>query len=452
MSSFVFVLSFLLLCLHSLLSNAAKTTTAAAPAAAAPVAPQPFVSSSANAADDGIVEEHGWVQPPSKEQIEASVAKVVSRAQTAAQKIGNWIGGLVNRNTNTAGTSFAEVEAEAEMEVEAETEMEAEAEVEAETEVDAEADADADAELDADAEAEMEADADSESEVDAEAQLDAEAEAEAEVESEAEVDAESEAEAEAEIDAMDFHSDVNTLMEVFETAEVHGITAPWYPSAVKVVTGMKSGAAFPAGGKFRVVLHTTEGSSAAGAANAYKAAGGTNPHFTVTFEKQAFVVNQHIPITHAGRALKRPAGTCNTNNAHAIQIEIVGFAEKVKTLPDAYLDGIGTLVRWIQGQTGVQKTAPKFLPYPASYANKQGQRFTCATWAAFNGGTDTSHTTRMAHHPRRDCFDFIHVSHLSSSSPFLSVCQFAVTSTSRTTLTVIRVKSTSRASSQRCLK
>lgn len=121
-----------------------------------------------------------------------------------------------------------------------------------------------------------------------------------------------------------------------------------------------------------------------GAFAAYRSAGGVNPHFTITFEGGHFKAYQHASIYYGGCALRHPSGTCNTNNAHAVQIEIVGFATKSSQWPEAYLKGIASVLDWISATVGVKASAPTFLSYPSSYGNTK-VRMSCSTWLPFNG-------------------------------------------------------------------
>jgi hypothetical protein len=57
------------------------------------------------------------------------------------------------------------------------------------------------------------------------------------------------------------------------------------------------------GGPFKIVHHTTEGGTYAGAKAAYKA-NKSDPHFTVSGDQ----VVQHIDTAFAARALKNPPG------------------------------------------------------------------------------------------------------------------------------------------------
>lgn len=112
------------------------------------------------------------------------------------------------------------------------------------------------------------------------------------------------------------------------------------------------------GGPFKIVHHTTEGSSAAGAFAAFKA-NRSDPHFTV----DATTIYQHIDTDTASRALKNLADGVQTNRDSAIQIEVVGFAHRPKIR--ATLDNVRRLCRWLEATHSIPKVWPNGLPKPA---------------------------------------------------------------------------------------
>jgi hypothetical protein len=77
-------------------------------------------------------------------------------------------------------------------------------------------------------------------------------------------------------------------------------------------------------GRWKLLLHTTEGHNIAGAVSAYREHNSW-PHFTVSFEERRRV--QHVDMALPARALRSGGGVVRTNGAHVIQVEIVGFAE-----------------------------------------------------------------------------------------------------------------------------
>lgn len=166
----------------------------------------------------------------------------------------------------------------------------------------------------------------------------------------------------------------------------------WYQNAEKVELP-NSGSMYTT--PWRGVLHTTEGATAAGAIAAYRR-NYSAPHFTVTFEGGSFKVYQHIALDKAARSLKNALGGVQTNRTRCIQIEIVGEATHISTISDQYLNGIGSLMRWIETNTQIQRTAPMFKPYPSSYGNN-GVRFTAAQWNEFNGWCGHMHVPENDH-------------------------------------------------------
>lgn len=159
----------------------------------------------------------------------------------------------------------------------------------------------------------------------------------------------------------------------------------WLPGAQII-------AATTAGGSYidvpwRVILHTTEGTSIEGAISAYRRHGGW-PHMTVDIGQRRIV--QHYPFSVSARALKNTAGGVETNRARAIQIEIVGQAARMHELGAEDLKWLGgTVLRPIVEAFAIPKSAPAFVPYPQSYGLKASQRMGRDKWLA--GGFVAAH-------------------------------------------------------------
>lgn len=123
----------------------------------------------------------------------------------------------------------------------------------------------------------------------------------------------------------------------------------WHPGAIRAPIAGQAGGT-PAAGEPKIVLHTTEGSSIAGAESAYRASGGSAPHFTVS----PTALHQHIPVNRTAYSLQHPGGTPETNRAGlVIQIEQVGFAASSGDWSNEYYARVAALCRWIARQTGV---------------------------------------------------------------------------------------------------
>ena len=109
------------------------------------------------------------------------------------------------------------------------------------------------------------------------------------------------------------------------------------------------------GGPFKIVHHTTEGSSAAGALAAFKK-NKSDPHFTVDGMK----ILQHIDTSEGARALRNAPGGVQTNRDSAIQIELVGFAGARKNTPA--LQNVARLLRWLEAQHKIPAVWPNGPP------------------------------------------------------------------------------------------
>lgn len=119
------------------------------------------------------------------------------------------------------------------------------------------------------------------------------------------------------------------------------------------------------GGPFKIVHHTTEGSTAQGAMDAFRR-NRSDPHFTV----DANGVFQHIDTLEAARALRNDVGGVQTNRDSAIQIELVGFAHLPKDRKA--LINLARLCRWLEAVHGVPKAWPAGFPRPAKNGRDPG--------------------------------------------------------------------------------
>jgi hypothetical protein len=119
------------------------------------------------------------------------------------------------------------------------------------------------------------------------------------------------------------------------------------------------------GGPFKIVHHTTEGSSAAGAFGAFRT-NRSDPHFTV----DATTIYQHIDTNEGARALRNDPGGVQTNRDSAIQIELVGFAHLRKN-PKALIN-VARLCRWIEQTHGVPRKWPAGVPKTSTTGKDPG--------------------------------------------------------------------------------
>jgi len=106
---------------------------------------------------------------------------------------------------------------------------------------------------------------------------------------------------------------------------------------------------------WRIVWHTTEGNTAAGAISTFRR-NNSWPHFTV----DETTVYQHVDTDVASRALRNPAGGVQTNRWHAVQIELVARAASEKSR--ALLTNAAALARWIEQTHSIPRTWPAGWP------------------------------------------------------------------------------------------
>ena len=144
-------------------------------------------------------------------------------------------------------------------------------------------------------------------------------------------------------------------------------------------------------GPFKIVHHTTEGSSAQGAFAAFRA-NRSDPHFTVDSSK----IYQHIDTSKAARALRNAAGGVQTNRDSAIQIEVVGFAHRPKVM--ATLKNVQKLCNWLEAEHGIPKLWPNGLPKPAvNGRDPGGHNRNAANWDGKGGHYGHSQVPENTH-------------------------------------------------------
>lgn len=120
------------------------------------------------------------------------------------------------------------------------------------------------------------------------------------------------------------------------------------------------------GGPKKIVHHTTEGSTAAGAMETFLK-NGSEPHFTV----DNVHIWQHLDTDHHAYCLRnKPAGNPETNKDGAIQIEIVGFAHLAKGA--ATLENVAKLCRWLEEMHDIPREWPNGYPKPAENGKDPG--------------------------------------------------------------------------------
>lgn len=154
------------------------------------------------------------------------------------------------------------------------------------------------------------------------------------------------------------------------------------------------------GGPMKILLHTTEGSTAAAAFAAFRIHGSW-PTFTVDPNTRRRY--QHYDTNGAARALKNLSGGVETNRDGVIQIEIVGFAGQSHTWSSEVLQWLGeqVIAPIVAAHPSINlDNHPTFYGEDAGFTIASAsarQRMSYAAWDAFNGICGHQHAPENDH-------------------------------------------------------
>lgn len=147
----------------------------------------------------------------------------------------------------------------------------------------------------------------------------------------------------------------------------------------------------------KLLIHDTEGDSIEGAIGSYRTHNSW-PHMTVECRYgRRYERVGHLDLDVAARALKNLPGGVQTNTDGVIQIEVVGFVNKINTDVDWAWFGanvVGPICRTM-GIPLVSTVA--WVPYPQSYGSKAAQRLSFAEWSAYRGVLGHQHCPENEH-------------------------------------------------------
>lgn len=142
-------------------------------------------------------------------------------------------------------------------------------------------------------------------------------------------------------------------------------------------------------GPFRIVHHTTEGSSATGAFSAFEM-NRSDPHFTVDNTR----IYQHVDTAVAARSLANDPGGVETNHEMAIQIEVVAFAGKPKNINT--LHNVARLCRWLETNHNIPQVWPNGLPR-TGVSDPGGHNRNATEWKTKGGHYGHCHVPENIH-------------------------------------------------------
>lgn len=161
----------------------------------------------------------------------------------------------------------------------------------------------------------------------------------------------------------------------------------WLPGYERVtVTGCTGPGSYRAGYPWRWVAHTTESpaGSMPGIINLFQNQPCSTPHFAIDPATGRRV--QFIPLGWSAAALRGGRGGVETNRAHCIQTEIIGYAKDQAGRSAAELDFIGDHVAAIVA-AGVPLNLGHVHPTTGEngYGERGAVRMTPTQWRAFDG-------------------------------------------------------------------
>lgn len=174
---------------------------------------------------------------------------------------------------------------------------------------------------------------------------------------------------------------VELKRKIEEAGDVPGIENGWHPDATR--TQVQGGIGAYLNVPAKLVWHTTEGVS-------LPAYSGTHPHFTLN--PKTGQLWQHIPIHSGAMALENDAGGVETNRAHAIQVELIGYAAQTQGWSDADYANVAKLARWIEKHAGVARRCAVDFHSASSVVRLSG-----SAWLAYAGHLGHQHVPENAH-------------------------------------------------------
>lgn len=172
------------------------------------------------------------------------------------------------------------------------------------------------------------------------------------------------------------------------------MTIEWLPYAQRSATF--NGAGSHLEGKWKIILHSTEGGTVNGALAAYRNSL-SYPHLTIGPDR----IEQHCSFLVGATALQNIAGGVQTNRARTIQIEIVGYAASIGALPAETKIKLKRVLETLVDEFDIDTNdIPEFQRYPDAYGvlgRTNRVRFTADRWNNFNGICGHQHVPENLH-------------------------------------------------------
>lgn len=146
-----------------------------------------------------------------------------------------------------------------------------------------------------------------------------------------------------------------------------------------------------------LVVHSTEGSSIAGAV----AAMDRNRSWSnwVCDPAQGIGIRTLVDDVTEDRSLRNMVGGVETNMRPGVwQLEVVGYAEQIPDYPEDWFRRLGVILSALCDRTGVPRRFPyPFRRYPASYGLRASQRLSPGQWLEVDGIVGHQHVPENDH-------------------------------------------------------
>ncbi|MFE3932167.1 hemopexin repeat-containing protein, partial [Streptomyces sp. YIM B13508] len=164
----------------------------------------------------------------------------------------------------------------------------------------------------------------------------------------------------------------------------------WLPSAERMPATKNGPMYLPL--PWRGVLHTTEGSTIAGALQTFR---DTNFWPTLTIDPKTLRVIQHYSLSRGARALSDHVTA--ENAARCVQIEIVGFAAQAPSWPPEQLAFIRQTIRDIDSLVPIPRQSSMTFLNDAGVNSHPGNRMSVEDWKRFSGWCGHQHVPGESH-------------------------------------------------------
>lgn len=157
---------------------------------------------------------------------------------------------------------------------------------------------------------------------------------------------------------------------------------------------------------WKLLLHTTEGSSYPGARSSY-VKNKFAPHVTCGADSNgAFLVMQHLPLSSRATTLSDDSGGIRPNRDYVIQVEIIGFCDPrwknhelyIHNWSKTYAEHVAYVLKVLLKARPIPKRSTvTWVEYPKSYGERASQRLAPTAFDLYAGILGHQHAPENDH-------------------------------------------------------